>query len=307
MSLADIAPDLVADLDDDDRALARRLVVPTRRLSATKVPLATMLERERCFAMLVSRGLIIHRTSVGGRSATRVLGFGDIVTAGDPYLRTEHSDEYVVSDQSAYVALLGPEVLQATRQIPDLLRALQLRMGAQHHRLVIQMAICQLPRVEDRVLAMLWLLAENWGTVSAEGTLLPIDLTHKALGELIGAKRPTVTLAVSELARRNAAERLAAGWLLHESPLEGVLDAGLRSGARVIRGHSPWTAPATAAGESDPEAISPEQLFSAIDELRVDHEMSRASTMRRLSRARELCRRSRRLRDDIQRARTSVG
>ena len=308
VALSEVASELVADLDGDEQDLARRLVLPTRRLGPGTLHLGSLLERERCFAILLWRGLLTHRTSVAGRSMTRVLGEGDIITAGDSYLRSEHADEYVVSDQSAHVALLGPGVLEATRQIPDLLRSLQLRMGAQHHRLVIQMAICQLPRVEDRVLAILWLLAESWGKVSPEGTLLPIDLTHRALGELIGAKRPTVTLAVGQLARQGAAERRSTGWVLHTAPPEGILEPGDRCGARPIRVQSPWALPAAASDDrvAGRRLISLEHLASAIDALRADHERSRARTEDRLLLTRELRRRSQRLRDDIARARASA-
>ena len=71
--------------------------------------------------------------------------------------------------------------------------------GAQ--RLAVQLAICQLPRVQDRVLAMLWLLAESWERVTSSGTTLSLSLTHQAL---VGARRPTVTLALGELAERGA-------------------------------------------------------------------------------------------------------
>ena len=84
------------------------------------------------------------------------------------------------------------------------------------------------------MLAILWLLAESWGKVSAEGTRLPICLTHHALGEMIGAKRPTVTLAVSDLGRRGAAERLPAGWLLHDAPPGEVLERAA-AGGRIDR------------------------------------------------------------------------
>ena len=65
--------------------------------------------------------------------------------------------------------------------------------------MTVQLVICQLPRVEDRVLAVLWLLAESWGHVTPAGVRLPLALTHETLGALIGARRPTVTLALRKL------------------------------------------------------------------------------------------------------------
>jgi hypothetical protein len=89
-----------------------------------------------------------------------------------------------------------------------------------NERLATQVAICQLPRVEDRLLAIMWLLAESWGTVTSHGTRLPLALTHDALGGLVGASRPTVTLALRELAERGAMVRQSDGLLLLEGPPE---------------------------------------------------------------------------------------
>jgi DNA-binding transcriptional MocR family regulator len=69
---------------------------------------------------------------------------------------------------------------------------------------------------------MLWLLAESWGHVTSVGTTLPLSLTHDVLGELIGARRSTVTLALTELSDRGAIVRQDRGWLLLEPPPTGA-------------------------------------------------------------------------------------
>jgi hypothetical protein len=90
--------------------------------------------------------------------------------------------------------------------------------------------ICQLPRVDERLLALMWLLAESWGQVTPAGTLLPIALTHAALGGLIGARRPTVTLALGNLTAAGVIRRQPRGWLLLGSPHElATAGAGHRS------------------------------------------------------------------------------
>jgi hypothetical protein len=116
------------------------------------------------------------------------------------------------------LALLGHEMLLACRRWAALTAGLQARMAEQTERIVAQLMICQLPRVEDRVESMLWLLAETWGQVGAQGTLLPVALTHETLGGLIGAQRSTVTLALGELADRGTVLKLDRGWLLPGQP-----------------------------------------------------------------------------------------
>jgi hypothetical protein len=116
------------------------------------------------------------------------------------------------------VALLAGEVLLAVRRWPRLVAGLQVRMGEQQERLATQLAISQLPRVEDRLLSLMWLLSESWGQVTATGTRLRLDLTHEALGAMVGARRPTVTLALGTLAADGAIVRQGRGWLLLEHP-----------------------------------------------------------------------------------------
>jgi CRP/FNR family cyclic AMP-dependent transcriptional regulator len=69
--------------------------------------------------------------------------------------------------------------------------------------------------VEDRLLGLLSLLAERFGHVGVDGVHLPLPPTHAVLGLLIGARRPTITLAVSALRERGALARTdSGGWLL---------------------------------------------------------------------------------------------
>jgi Crp-like helix-turn-helix domain len=58
-------------------------------------------------------------------------------------------------------------------------------------------------------------LADRWGVVTAEGTVLPLPFSHDLLAQLAGARRSTVTLAVGALEREGAIRRLEDGcWLL---------------------------------------------------------------------------------------------
>src|SRR5262249_24589688 len=76
----------------------------------------------------------------------------------------------------------------------------------------------QLPRVQDRLMGLMWLLAEFWGRVTPAGIRLPVSLSHEVLGGLVGARRPTVTLALSELAEGGSLIRHEDGWLILEPP-----------------------------------------------------------------------------------------
>jgi DNA-binding transcriptional MocR family regulator len=69
------------------------------------------------------------------------------------------------------------------------------------------------------VLSILWHLAERWGRMTLDGVALPLTLSHRLLAQLIGARRPTVSTALGQLAARGEVVRLPGGsWLLKGTP-----------------------------------------------------------------------------------------
>jgi CRP-like cAMP-binding protein len=129
------------------------------------------------------------------------------------------------------VALLDGRFHAAARVWPALSSIVQQRLAAQSRRLAVQAAILALPRVENRVLAILWHLADVFGTVRPEGVLIPLQLTHERLGRLVGAQRPTVTLALRRLCDAGDAARVPEGWMLRQGSAE-QLSVGQRE-ARI--------------------------------------------------------------------------
>jgi hypothetical protein len=179
------------------------------------------------------------------------------------------------------LAVLGEGLLAAVHRWPQLAAGLYARVFEQTDRLSAQLAICQLPRVDQRVLSLLWLLAESWGHVGPAGTVLPVSLTHDMLGTLIGARRPTVTLALGELSDRGAIVRQERGWLLLEQP-PAVISA-LES-----RNDDPELFPYQETGwRTDLHARSHESpyedLARTIDALREEHARSREKMADQLS------------------------
>jgi CRP/FNR family cyclic AMP-dependent transcriptional regulator len=75
-------------------------------------------------------------------------------------------------------------------------------------------AISHEPRVEERLVLLLWHLAERWGRVRPDGVLVPLRLTHEVLGMLVGARRPSVTSSLGGLERADRLRRGREGFLL---------------------------------------------------------------------------------------------
>ena len=64
----------------------------------------------------------------------------------------------------------------------------------------------------------MWHLAGRWGRVRTDGVFLPLKLTHALLADLVAARRPTVTSALSDLSRRGVLRQADDGWLLLGDP-----------------------------------------------------------------------------------------
>jgi CRP-like cAMP-binding protein len=84
--------------------------------------------------------------------------------------------------------------------------------------LAVNMAIVHQARVDVRLHMVLWHLASRWGRVRGDGVAVPIRLTHTVLADLVAARRPTVTTALSELARQGVVRAVDDGWLLAGPP-----------------------------------------------------------------------------------------
>ena len=218
--LLDVVPDLQIGIPEEERAHARRLLVaPLRTLPAGGFEMTFGGEHGFPFAMVVLDGVLLRNTYLRERAATELIGAGDLVdTRPDvEQLSLAMSTEYVVH-REASVALLDDRFRRAARRWPGLHDVLHAQLSRQRRRASTHLAILHISRVEDRILALFADLADRWGRVTPEGIVIDLALTHDVLGRLVGSRRPTVTLALAELAEAGALGRRPDGaWLLAAS------------------------------------------------------------------------------------------
>ena len=182
LRLLEIEPDLGRFLSSEEKEEARRVTVAALTLGRGVLDLEALLENSGAFGAIIVDGVLMHRLVFGDRPGLRLLGPGDVLARQGEAGLGPVSHSVHRSPGPLRMALLDDHVLAAGQRFPRLFAGLHVRMGEQHQRLATQLVICQLPRVAERVLGLLWLLAETWGHVTPNGTTLPVSLTHDALG-----------------------------------------------------------------------------------------------------------------------------
>ncbi|MEA2246287.1 MAG: family transcriptional regulator, cyclic receptor protein [Solirubrobacteraceae bacterium] len=216
VALLRVEPQFAHGIPPEDIALATKVLVLPR--VALPAGAWSPPPRDRWPAptagLLLLDGIAARHVRLADRVATQLLGPGDVL---EPWGAAHELLPCAVSwsiDVHGSAVVLDGRFATAARRWPCLASVLQERLGALGDRLATHLAICQLPRVELRVLALLWALAERFGRMTPEGVVLSLRLTHRLIGQLIGAQRPTVSLALSTLADDGHITRRSDGMLL---------------------------------------------------------------------------------------------
>lgn len=115
--------------------------------------------------------------------------------------------------------MLGPEFSQRVSPWPHIVSALMDRLALRARWLALELAVASTRRVDTGLLLALWHCADRWGHVTPDGVLLHLPLTQQTLGEVIGARRPSVSTAVATLEEAGKLRRPSLNdWLLLGDP-----------------------------------------------------------------------------------------
>jgi CRP/FNR family transcriptional regulator, cyclic AMP receptor protein len=170
---------------------------------------------------LILEGLLARDMTLVGRTATELLGDGDVV---QPWVA--HREDGLVRYRVGWnvlmpvrLAILDEDFGRSLARWPQALTALLERAVRRTHRMSVHEALLQLSPVETRLLVLFWHLAERWGRVSPAGIVLRLRLSHALLGQLVGCRRASVTTALQHVYASGALSRRADGtWLLSGDP-----------------------------------------------------------------------------------------
>ncbi len=175
--------------------------------------------------LLVLEGLLIRRVGIDGRFGAEILGEGDILRPwkgeNEPHLPLETGWRVL---EPTRMAVLDSRVAYRLARYPLVAGALVDRTLERSRHLAVNMAIVHHPRVHVRLHMLFWHLADRWGRVSPDGVRLELRLTHTVISELVAVRRPTVSTALADLARRRLIESADGGWLLRGEPPNELLE-----------------------------------------------------------------------------------
>jgi CRP/FNR family transcriptional regulator, cyclic AMP receptor protein len=248
--------------------------------------------------LLVLRGLMTRELVLSDNVAAELLGPGDLVRpwqVAGPERLVPYEIRWTALERTE-LAILDRRFAVLLTRYPQVNAMLIDRLTERSQRLSLMQSISQLNGVDRRLLTLFWHLAERWGRVTSAGVVVPVTVPHRVLAQLVGARRPTVSSALGQLADRGEVVREQdGGWLLTGAPV-GI---PTEEAARIIRlrRHTP-TARAGAAGNGAAREQLP--VTGRIAELHDALAALRAETRRRREELSALTQRTRELMNQIQ-------
>ncbi|MCP9491793.1 MAG: Crp/Fnr family transcriptional regulator [Solirubrobacteraceae bacterium MAG38_C4-C5] len=203
-----VDPALGSDLSGEAFAMARqKAIADEHRVPRGRWEPDPRLEgAPGAFGLLVVRGFLVREVSVGRHPSAELLGPGDLLRPRQ--LDDDISSVPLVSSWAALedtrLAVLDRDFAQSVARWPEIAAALTARAISRTNRMNFYLALTHLSHLDERILALLWGLADRWGRVQPGGVLVPVRLGHEIVGKLVSARRQSVTRAAARLEQQGA-------------------------------------------------------------------------------------------------------
>jgi CRP/FNR family cyclic AMP-dependent transcriptional regulator len=220
VSVLDVDAGLAELVPQDRRADARRATAAAS-LGVTAGPWREARNPDRArggYGLLLVDGAMIRRVAVDGRFGAELLGPGDLLRPWQREGSVLGVDWSWRALTQVRLAVLDARWAARAAPWPQLGAELAGRALARSVRSAITMAITQQPKLEERLWMLFWELADRYGRVHADGVHLDLPLTHEVLSHLAGARRPSVSGALTRLANTGRLRRAGRTWVLAGEP-----------------------------------------------------------------------------------------
>ncbi|HEY4280776.1 MAG TPA: helix-turn-helix domain-containing protein [Conexibacter sp.] len=215
-------PELATALDRESVDLAtHHAVAPVEDVAPGVWEPERPSDADSQLGLLVLDGVLMRDVAFTRAACTELVGRGDLLRPWDwdREVMTVRPRVVWTALSPVRLAVLDRRATAVLGRWPELVSALAARAIRRSMELATTQATSHLTRVDARLELLFWGLADRWGRVGPDGVVLELPLTHQVLGRLVGAQRPSVTTALSDLARRNMIERRDDGaWILLGEP-----------------------------------------------------------------------------------------
>jgi hypothetical protein len=221
VQVLDVAPELGAGIEPDQWAMARQAAIAPVLAIPRPGPWRMRGSAGHChgdLGLLIVDGLVTRSVMLGTRGGLELLGPADVLR---PWVDSQYDLAEVAWTVVAplRMAWLDHRFAEGVAPWPQIAAAITDRLLLRARSLAYLLAASNLVTVEERLLVVLWHFAERWGRVTRDGVVLRLPVTHETMARLVGARRPTVTTALTNLANKGLVRRGAAGtWVLSGLP-----------------------------------------------------------------------------------------
>jgi CRP/FNR family cyclic AMP-dependent transcriptional regulator len=213
-------PELAEAIDPSRRAQAEDALVAREVRVPAGVWVGRPIPSDDGIGLLVLEGVMLHRVGIDGRFGAELVGEGDVLRAVSEEIDAPTlplTVEWLILEP-VRAAVLDERFVRQLARFPQVAGKLFARSVLRSRQLAVNMAIVHQARVDVRLRLLFWQLADRWGRVRSDGVVVPLRLTHTVLADLVAARRPTVTSALSDLSRRGLVRAVSDGWLLSGPP-----------------------------------------------------------------------------------------
>jgi CRP/FNR family cyclic AMP-dependent transcriptional regulator len=211
-------PELGVELSATEREHAMRTAL-ARVVPVQPGPMNLGLDETEAashLGLLVLDGMIVRHVGLAQIGSSEMLGPGDLLRPWRPFggQRWAGLTRWEALTP-ARIALLDRDFAYRIRAWPEITTALLDRARDRVDFQLLQSAIRQARRVEDRVALALWYFAERWGETTPDGIVSPAGkVTGDVLAQMVGARRQSVSMALGALLDRGVIRRRADGRLI---------------------------------------------------------------------------------------------
>lgn len=167
--------------------------------------------------LLVLDGLLLREVTFVAGESGELVGPRDVLRPWEDETATGalRSEAAWTALTPVRLAVLDRDFAHAIAPWPEVWTAVCGRLLQRARRLGVLLALSHIPRLEPRLLGILWFLSEHWGEELPDGARVSLPLTHRTLGVLVGARRPSVTRSMSALTRKGLITQDRGGFVLH--------------------------------------------------------------------------------------------